>query len=84
MYRAMPELAGWTLTDHLLASVIDAVHQTSHSALIGPHVDPKKLRKLKPPTPVQRPAAHRRKRRATSDDLKQLAGAAAVYAPEED
>lgn len=82
----MPDLAGWTLTDHLLASVIDAVRETSHSALIGSHVDPKKLRKLKPPTPLPRPGErHRRARpRASSDDLKRIFGGSAAYRPRED
>lgn len=76
----MPEMAGWTLTDHLIASVVDALRDVSYSALVGPHADPKKLRKIKPPEPVPRPGTHGRPRkRASSDDLKRIFGGAAAY-----
>lgn len=83
MFRRMDELGGWTLTDHLLASVVDALHEVGYSALIGPHVDPKKLRKVKPPEPVTRPGARRQRRQASSEDLKRKFGGAAVYRPRE-
>lgn len=78
-------MAGWTLTDHLLASVVDAVQGVGYSALIGPHADPKKLRGVKPPPPVHRPGAQtkRPRRRATSDDYKRIFGGSAAYQPKE-
>jgi hypothetical protein len=79
----MPELGGWTLTDHLLASVVDALQVVAVNALVGPHADPKRLKRLKPPTPVQRPHAQRQRRKATSDDYKRMFGGAAAYRPRE-
>lgn len=74
------------MTDHLLATVIDAVGVAGYHALLGPHVDPKKLRSVKPPEPMTRPgvAARRRhhRRKATADDLKQIfGGGATAYRP---
>lgn len=76
---------GWTVTDHLLATAIDALGVVSHHALVGPHADPKKLRSIKPPPRMPRPGAHEAKprRRATSDDLKRIFGGAAAYRPKE-
>lgn len=57
LYRSMPDSGGWTITDHLLATVVDMLGQTAHSALIGPHLDPKKLRGMKRPEPMRRPGS---------------------------
>lgn len=87
LFRSMEEFGGWTITDHLLASVVDALGVVSHNALVGPHADPKKLRSIKPPDRFPRPgAAQRRKpkrRRASSDDLKRMFAGAAQYRPKE-
>lgn len=82
LYRSLPEHAGWTLTDHLLASVIDTLGVVAFNALVGPHADPKRLKKLKPPERLPRPG-HRPRRRASSDDLKRMFGGAVAYRPRE-
>lgn len=81
LYRTDPSLAGWTLTDHLLATIVDQLSVVAHHALVGPHADPKKLRNLKPPKPVERPHAPRKRRRATSEDMKRMFGGGAAYRP---
>lgn len=85
VFRSLPEHAGWTITDHLLASVIDTLGVVSHNVLVGPHADPKKLRKIKPPERVPRPSLRKppRRRKATSDDLKRMFGGAAAFRPKE-
>lgn len=80
----MEDMGGWTVTDHLLATLIDAVGAASHHALIGPHADPKQLRKVKPPDRLPRPGAQKKqRRRATSDDMKRVFGGSAAYRPRE-
>lgn len=64
VWRADPDLAGWTLTDHLLASLIEVVDAAGYRALL-PY-----LKKGKPPpepVKVPRPGAAPPKRpRGTS------------------
>lgn len=64
----------WTRIEHLLASILDACTATSYNALVGPHLDPKKLKRLRPPKPIPRPGeeATRKKRKATSAELRQV------------
>ena len=84
IYRRNDEHGGWTVTDHLLATVIDALGAVGYYSLVGPHVDPKRLRSVKPPQRMHRPgdeARKRRRRQATSDDLKQIFGGATAYRP---
>jgi hypothetical protein len=83
VHRSDPELGGWTITDHLLASAIDALGVVSYHALVGPHADPKKLRGVKPPPRITRPGVRPERRKATSDDLKRMFGGAAAYRPKE-
>ena len=65
----------WTRTEHLLANVSDLLGVVAYNALMGPHADPKKLRRMKPPKPMARPGLTPRKRRkATSEDLMQIFG----------
>ena len=65
----------WTRPEHMLASVIDSLGVVSHHALMGPHADPKKLRSVKPPKPIERPGLQRRKKRkATTEELRELFG----------
>lgn len=82
MFRAMPEHGGWTLTDHLLASAVDVLGVVAHNALVGPHADPKKLRRIKPPERLPRPSRPRR-RQASTDDLKRMFGKSVAYRPRE-
>lgn len=82
----MDEMGGWTVSDHLLATIADRLGVVAYNALVGPHADPKKLRRAKPPKPVTRPSVphhrHRPRRRATSDDLKAIFGGGSVaYSP---
>lgn len=79
LFRQMDEYGGWTVSDHLLASTVDALGMVAYSALVGPHADPRKLRSMKPPKPMMRPGMAKPRRRATSDDLKRLFGDGAVY-----
>lgn len=76
-------MGGWTITDHLLASVIDGLGVVGYHALVGPHADPKKLRSVKPPERTYRPGTHarRQRRKATSEDLKRMFGGHASYRP---
>lgn len=83
LFRSMPEHGGWTVTDHLLALVVDSLGITAYNALLGPHADPKKLRRVKPPERLPRPGARPQRRRASSDDLKRMFGAGASYRPRE-
>ena len=63
----------WTREEHFLAAIVDALGLTGHYALVGPHVDPKKLRTVKPPKPMPRPGQERRKKRkATPEELREL------------
>lgn len=61
----------WTRTEMLLATVVDLLQLVAHNALIGPHVDPKALRKLKAPEPLERPgvSSKRHRRGTTLGDL---------------
>lgn len=52
----------WTRVEHLLASIIDALGVVAYNALVGPHADPKRLRRVKPPTPIARPGVRHRRR----------------------
>jgi hypothetical protein len=87
LFRTMEGMGGWTITDHLLASVIDQLRAVSYNALVGPHADPKRLRKLKPPERFPRPAEEKRRKRrkATSEDLKRMFGdgGSVAYRPRE-
>lgn len=84
MFRGMPDMGGWTTTDHLLATVVDALGVVGHNALIGPHADPKKLRKVKPPDRFPRPGHHKPRRKASSEDLKAMFGGGEIaYRPKE-
>lgn len=84
LFRKMDGMGGWTLTDHLLASVIDGLGVVAYNSLVGPHADPRRLRRIKPPATFPRPTTtHRRQRRkATSEDLKAMFGGG-VYRPKE-
>ncbi len=63
----------WSRVEHLLATIVDALGVVSHHALVGSHIDPKKLRSVKPPNPLPRPGGQRRPRRkATSGDLRRV------------
>lgn len=78
--RDIPELGGWTTTDHLLALLIEVVDAAGWRAVL-PH-----MKKGARPTPitVPRPASPPEpKRRATSDDLVRMFAGTAVYAPKE-
>lgn len=59
----------WTRPEHLLAALIDAVNATAYNALVGPHADPKKLRSVKAPKPIERPGTRRRRRRASGEEM---------------
>jgi hypothetical protein len=86
LFRKMEGMGGWTITDHLLASVVDSLGTVAYNALLGPHVDPKKLRGVKPPQPMDRPSTthqRRERRKATSEDLKRMFGGGAAYRPKE-
>ena len=87
LYRSTAELGGWTVTDHLLASVIDTLGVVSYNALVGPHADPKKLRQVKPAEAIPRPGKAQRqrtqRRRATADDLKTMFAGATAFAGKE-
>jgi len=76
------DLGGWTVTDHLLATTVDALGVVAWNALVGPHADPKKLRRLKPPERLARPGAQperKQRRKATSADLRELFGSSTSY-----
>lgn len=62
----------WTRTEELLASVVDLLGLVAYHALIGPHVDPKALKRMKPPEPMPRPGQKRRKRGTTMGQLMAL------------
>lgn len=47
----------WTRSEHMIVALLDAVNMAAYNALVGPHVDPKKLRSVKPPKPTARPTA---------------------------
>ena len=88
VFRAIPDMGGWTVTDHLLASAVDLLGIVSYHALVGPHADPKKLRSLKPPQQFPRPGQdgqprRRQKRKATSADLQRMFGGSTAYRPRE-
>lgn len=88
LFRSMDEMGGWTVSDHLLATIADRLGVVAYNALVGSHADPKKLRRAKPPEPIPRPTTpHHRprpRRRATSDDLKAMFGGGSVaYRPKE-
>ena len=82
----MDEHGGWTTTDHLLASIVDSLGIVQYHALVGPHADPKRLRSVKPPQRIPRPGHHqqeqRKKRKATSEELREIFGGA-QYRPRE-
>lgn len=59
----------WTRVEHLLATIVDVLGHVAHNALIGPHVDPKGLKHLKPPAPLPRPGMERRRRGTTIGQL---------------
>ncbi|MFB9485209.1 hypothetical protein ACFFSH_38450 [Streptomyces filamentosus] len=52
--NASPEEEAWTMDRHLLASIVDAVRESTYAAIkLGG--DPKKTGRLKPPAPIPRP-----------------------------
>lgn len=65
----------WTRSEHLIATVVDAVQIAAYNALVGPHADPKKLRNVKAPKPIERPHLRRKKRKATVAEMVELFGA---------
>lgn len=75
------DAATWGPAEHLLASIIEAIDAASWRTL-SPHL--KKGFKPKVVT-VPRPGdkAHRRRRRATSHELKQMFPANVVHVPKE-
>lgn len=62
----------FTRSEELLANIIDLLQVVAYNALVGPHVDPKKLRSLKPPTPMPRPGQKRKRRGTTLRELDAL------------
>lgn len=55
-----PEEDAWTLVPQLLASVVDAVRESTFTA-IQLHGDPKKTGRLRPPDPIPRPGVETKK-----------------------
>lgn len=79
--RADPELAGWTLSDHLLATIAETVDLSGWRA-VSPHLKrgaaPKPLR-------IPRPGAQRRRARpATGEALRALGGVVTVTGGDSD
>lgn len=78
IWRRQPELGGWTVTDHLIASLIEVTDAAAWRSLL-PHL--KKGFKPQPIT-VPRPGQHTqrrsKKRKATSADLKEIFGGGAT------
>lgn len=76
LLRGDPGIAGWGVTEHLLAHMTDVLGVVAHNALIGPHVDPKALKKVKPLEPFPRPGVprNRRRRGSTLSELAALGG----------
>ena len=64
----------WTRSEHLLANVCDLLGVAGHNALVGPHVNPKGLRNVRPPKPLQRPGMAVRRRTTLADLQAHLAG----------
>lgn len=62
----------WTRTEELLATCADLLQVVAYNALVGPHVDPKALKKLKPAAPLDRPGMRRRRRGTTLGDLAEM------------
>lgn len=64
----------WSRTEHLLATIADALGIVGYNALVGPHVDPKSLRQTRPPEPLPRPGvqAPKKRRGTTLGELKKM------------
>jgi hypothetical protein len=74
MLATLNEVHGnqWNRIEHFLAVIADSLAVAGHYALVGPHVDPKKLRSVKPPKPMLRPGQRRKRRKATPEELREL------------
>ncbi|MBW1600900.1 hypothetical protein JJV70_02035 [Streptomyces sp. JJ66] len=62
--RSVDPDSGWTVDQHLLATVADSVRELTHLTLVV-NADPKKRRQIKPPDPIPRPGVKPREQRGS-------------------
>ncbi|MFE2912816.1 hypothetical protein [Kitasatospora indigofera] len=66
--RGGPAHRGWTVQTHLIASVVDGINNTTWAI-----AQTNSQRRLRPPRPLQRPAARQHRPRTTIASLRRLA-----------